>query len=183
MSLCNMNVKEQKSSPKTGKRGLYTNNICFCYNIIDKAHNSTRITYRNMKRFDEEAFQQSLQEAPWDTAFVFDDIDDIVHSWGDIFNSTLDSHCPWRVKRVKQDTQAPWMTKKLLKQLHTRDHLLKVARLSDDSDDWSKHRAARNYAVSMIRSAKRDSYATSFQDNKNNPRAIWKSIKTLTGTQ
>ena len=35
MSLCNMNVKEQKSSPKTGKRGLYTNNICFCYNIID----------------------------------------------------------------------------------------------------------------------------------------------------
>ena len=35
MSLCNMNVKEQISSPKTGKRGLYTNNICFCYNIID----------------------------------------------------------------------------------------------------------------------------------------------------
>ncbi|XP_015747956.1 PREDICTED: uncharacterized protein LOC107327726 [Acropora digitifera] len=146
-----------------------------------KAHNSTRITYRNMKRFDEEAFQQSLQEAPWDTALVFDDIDDIVHSWEDIFNSILDSHCPWRVKRVKQDTQVPWMTKKLLKQLHTRDHLLKVARISDDSDHWSKYRAARNYAVSMIRSAKRDFYATSFQDNKNNPRAIWKSIKTLTG--
>ena len=33
----------------------------------------------------------------------------------------------------------------------------------------------------MIRSAKRDFYATSFHDNKNNPRAIWKSIKTLTG--
>ena len=47
------------------------------------------------KRFDEEAFQQSLQEAPWDTAFVFDDIDDIVHSWEDIFNRILDSHCPW----------------------------------------------------------------------------------------
>lgn len=146
-----------------------------------KAHNSTRITYCNMKRFDEEAFKQSLQEAPWDTAFVFDDIDDIVHSWEVIFNSILDSHCPWRVKRVKQDTQAPWMTKKVMKQLHTRDHLLKVARLSDDSDDWSKYRAARNYAVSMIRSAKRDFYATSFHDNKNNPRAIWKSIKTLTG--
>ena len=146
-----------------------------------KAHNSTRITYRNMKRFDEEAFKQSLQEAPWDTAFVFDDIDDIVHSWEVIFNSILDSHCPWRVKRVKQDTQAPWMTKKVMKQLHTRDHLLKMARLSDDSDDWSKYRAARNYAVSMIRSAKRDFYATSFHDNKNNPRAIWKSIKTLTG--
>ena len=35
ITLCNMNIKEQKSSPETGKMGLYTYNICFCYNKID----------------------------------------------------------------------------------------------------------------------------------------------------
>ena len=50
-------------------------------------------------------------------------------------------------------------------------------------DDWANYRAARNKSVSVIRSAKSDFYTNSFEDNKNNPRAIWKSIKTLTGSK
>ncbi len=42
---------------------------------------------------------------------------------------------------------------------------------------------ARNKAVSILRSAKREFYNNSFEENKNNTRAIWKSIKTLTGAK
>ena len=35
----------------------------------------------------------------------------------------------------------------------------------------------------MLRSAKREFYNNSFEDNKNNARAIWKTIKTLTGSK
>ena len=76
-----------------------------------------------------------LQQAPWDAEFVFEDIDDVVHAWQDIFNNVLDSHCPWHERRVKQEAPAPWITKEVIKQLHTRDHLLKVARRSDSADD------------------------------------------------
>ena len=55
-----------------------------------------------------------------------------------------------------------------------RDKLLKVARGKNNADDWAKYRAARNKAVSMLRGAKRDFYHTSFEENKNNPRGIWK---------
>ncbi|EDO33145.1 predicted protein [Nematostella vectensis] len=168
-----------------------------------------------------EISQCYLFEAPWDAAFVSDDIDDVVYTWEETFNSTLDLHCPWRhkrvklttqkpwitkavikqlhtrdhllkvarrsddandwIKRVKLTTQKPWITKAVIKQLHTRDHLLKVARRSDDANDWINYRVARNKAVEVLRSAKREYYTNSFEENKNNPSAIWKS-KTLNGS-
>ena len=44
-------------------------------------------------------FKESLERAPWDTAFVFDDVDDIVYAWENI----VDLHCPWREKRASTD--------------------------------------------------------------------------------
>ena len=69
----------------------------------------------------------------------------------------------------------------MIKQFHIRDHLLKVARRSDNVDDWTNYRTARIKAVSALRSAKRQFYNSSFEENRNNTRAIWKTIKTLTG--
>ena len=141
----------------------------------------SRITYRDMKCLDDKKFLETLEQAPWDTAFVNEDIDDVVHAWEQTLNDALDSHCPWHEKHVKQINQAPWMSKAVIKHLHIRDHLLKVARRKDNLDDWANYHAARNKSVSVIRSAKSDFYTNSFEDNKNNPRTIWKSIKTLTG--
>lgn len=58
-----------------------------------------------------------------------------------------------------------------------------MERRSDVADDWANYRVARNKAVSVLRSAKREFYINSFEDNKNNARAIWKTIKTLTGSK
>ena len=41
----------------------------------------SRITYRDMKRLDENQLKETLKQAPWDTAFVNDDIDDVVNVW------------------------------------------------------------------------------------------------------
>ena len=71
----------------------------------------------------------------------------------------------------------------MIKQLYTRGHLLKVARRSDSGDDWPNYRVARNKAVSFMRWAKCEFYNNSFGDNKNNARAIWKTIKTLNGSK
>ena len=70
----------------------------------------------------------------------------------------------------------------LLKKLHSRDHLLKVARKSHNSSDWANYREARNKAVSALRSAKREFYKDAFEENRNNPKATWNTIKTLTGS-
>ena len=69
------------------------------------------------------------------------------------------------------------------KQFYVRDNLLKVARRFDNANDWANHRAARNKAVSSKHLAKRQFYNSSFEENKHNTRAIWKAIKTLTGSK
>ena len=76
-------------------------------------------------------------------------------SWQSLFNSVLDENCPWRENRVKRAVQAPWMASSVLKQLHLKDNCQKTARRSNNADDWSNYRAARNKAVVMIGSAKR----------------------------
>ena len=141
---------------------------------------SSRIKYRDMKSFDEDQFKRTLEQIPWETAFVFEDIDDVVYAWEKMFNSALDDHCPWREKRIKHTTQPPWMINAVIKKLHSRDHLLKVARKSDNSSDWANYREARNKAVSALRSAKREFYKNAFEENRNNPKATWNTIKTLT---
>ena len=108
-----------------------------------------------MKQFAENRLKEALSQAPWDTVFVFDEIDDMLDSWESLFNSVLDENCPW-------------MTSSVLKQLHLRDNCLKTARRSNNADDWSNYRAARNKAFAMIRSAKRKFFCNAFEENKGN---------------
>ena len=68
----------------------------------------------------------------------------------------------------------------LLFRKHERDNCLKTARGSNNADDWSNYRVARNKAVAMIRSAKRKFFCNAFKENKGNSREIWKTIRTLT---
>jgi len=112
----------------------------------EKAH---FIRYRNMKNFDAEQFKSSLRQAPWDTVFLFDEIDDMLDSWESLVIGAIDSHCPMRDKRVAMVNQAPWMNKSILNQLRHRDACLKTARLSNSPDAWSKYKEERNKSVSL----------------------------------
>ena len=67
--------------------------------------------------------------------FVFDDIDDMLSSWESLFNSALDSNCPWRVKRVAKAKKSPWLDSSVIKQLRKRDRLLKIAKRSKTPAD------------------------------------------------
>ena len=59
---------------------------------------------------------------------------------------------------------------------------MKIARGSNKSvQDWVNYKAAINKSVGMLRSAKREYYHNVFEENQNNPRMIWKSIKSFSG--
>ena len=49
----------------------------------------TTITYRDIKNLNKEQFAAVLKEAPWDSAFIFDDPDDVVDAWYDIFQGVV----------------------------------------------------------------------------------------------
>ena len=89
--------------------------------------------------------------APWDTCFVFDDIDDVAASWERIYNDASDLCCPWQEKKVRQKYQAPWITRPVLDQFRIRDSLVKTARRLNTDKSWDDYRVARNEAVTLVR--------------------------------
>ena len=134
-----------------------------------------------MKNFNEKDFQSTLKQTPWDTAFVFEDMDDVLGTWEGMFNEALDAHCPWRTKKVVHANQTPWITKGVIKQLRNRDKLLKTARRSNTEADWALYRTERNKAVNMIKSARSKYYKNCFEQKSGDSRAMWKTIKSLSG--
>lgn len=50
------------------------------------------IKYQDIKHFNQEQFVEALiRQAFWVTAFVFEEVDDVLRCWEQIFNSVLDS--------------------------------------------------------------------------------------------
>ena len=60
------------------------------------------ISYRSFKNFNEDKFTEDLQSVPWDTIKIFDDTDDIMEAWLDLFLQVVDKHIPIKQHRVKQ---------------------------------------------------------------------------------
>ena len=50
--------------------------------------------FRSFKNFDEEAFLSDLRAVSWDSAYVFDELDDIWFHWENLYKNVVDTHVP-----------------------------------------------------------------------------------------
>lgn len=112
----------------------------------------TTMTYRDIKGLNKEQFVSSLPEAPWDCAFVFEDTNDVVDAWYNVFNDVIDEHLPLKQKRVKRKVQPKWFNTEIVKGIKARDKLLNRARKSQAERDWNAFKQAKNTVTQLIRS-------------------------------
>ena len=66
------------------------------------------IEYRSMKNFDQSAFVSALRHTPWDTAYAFDDVNDIWYHWESLLKQAIDDHAPIKGKKLKSN-HLPWI--------------------------------------------------------------------------
>ena len=71
------------------------------------AHNV--INYADFKNLNTEALLSDLRDSPWDSAFVFDDLDDVLDTLELMPGETVKRHFPKKQKRVNQQKQPEWM--------------------------------------------------------------------------
>ncbi len=117
---------------------------------------------------------------PWDSAFVFDDIDDVLDALELLLNQTVKQHIQLKQKRVKKLKQPDWMNDRIVNAIKQRDNELKRARKTNNSDDWSKYKRTKCFVTNLIRKSKRVYFQESIENNKGNPKGIWKALKSLT---
>ena len=129
--------------------------------------NHYTISYRSFKNFDEAAFIEDLQFVPWDTVKLFEDTDDVMEAWLDLFSQVVDKHVPIKQHRVKHKTQPQWMSPEILDAMKCRDRHKAVGN-EDEYKIW------RNKVLKLNQNAKKLQYQTFINNNKGNPSSIYK---------
>ena len=152
------------------------------YSRKQKNQTHSTIEYRDLKNVNTDELLQDLKCTPWDAVFVFDDINDVLSLKEAMFNDVLDRHIPLKSKRVKRPNQPVWMTKEILHSMKTRDKLLKKARNSNLPKDWSRFTHAKVQTINLLRKTKRRFFREKIDENKGNPKGVWKALKSLSGT-
>ena len=147
----------------------------------NKGHQHKSFCYRDFKNLDHAKFIEDLEEAPWDTAFLFDDVEDIAHGWYSILNEVINAHVPLKHKRVRSESKPKWLSPNILQLMRSRDHLLKKAKRSNDSLDWSALRRAKNKVTTAIRAAKKNFFYESLRESHGNSKKLWSTLRDLTG--
>ncbi|KXJ26086.1 putative RNA-directed DNA polymerase from transposon BS [Exaiptasia diaphana] len=123
------------------------------------------------------------QNVNWDSAFEYENIDDTLDTLENMLNEVLNEHLPEKEKRVKNVIQPAWINSSVLNAIKSRNSLLKKARKSNSPDDWSKYKHAKGLATNLIKKTKRIYFQETIENNKGNPKGIWKALKSLTGKE
>lgn len=141
------------------------------YSFIRK-HSHQTITYRSVKNFDETAFVRDLIHVPWEILDTFDDVNDCVQIWNELFLEVVDRHAPLKQHRVRKNHQPDWLTPEILDTMKERNKY-KI------NGNQTEYISLRNKVSSLIRSAKNNMYKTKMEEGKDDPRTIWKIFRDL----
>lgn len=86
------------------------------------------IKSRSKKHFNQNEFLADVETTPWDTAFIFDGIDDVWAYRYKLFNETVEKHAPFMKKRIRSN-QLPWINVGIKKAMRLRNKLYKIISL------------------------------------------------------
>ena len=125
------------------------------------------ISYRSFKNFDEAKFSNDLNNVPWDIIRIFDDTNDILNAWTDLFLEVVDANVPIKQHRVKRKNQPEWITSDLMDAMKTRDRHKSLG-------NETEYRHWRNKVTTMLRESKQEKYQTYIESNKGKPGSIYK---------
>ena len=125
------------------------------------------ISYRSFKNFDEAKFFSDLKAVPWHIIHLFDDTNDILDAWSDLFLQVVDANVPIKQHRVKYKNQPQWITPDILDAMKCRDRHKSLGN-ENEFKYW------RNKVANMIRKAKQEKYQTYIETNKGKPGSIYK---------
>ena len=135
--------------------------------------------FRSFKNFDEEAFLSDLRAVPWDSAYVFEEIDDIWSHWENLFKNVVDIHAPIK-RRSLRNNNLPWIDLSIQRQIRVRNRLYKLFRRLPTNENWIAYKSQRNKVTALKRRAVKDFCIVAASNSSNNSSGLfWKRMRPL----
>lgn len=133
------------------------------------------VTIRSYTNYSADNFLRDLSFAPFHIISLFDDFNDQVDVFNELFLEVLSQHAP--VKRVKiRSKPNPFITPEIRQLMRTRDQWRKLAGKTNDPFHWNGYRFFRQEVKREIRVAEKVHVRTQILDSNGNPNSIWKII-------
>lgn len=172
---------------KVGKSGSYDagisdhNLIFVTVKLFKKNAPPKLINFRNYKNADIQALKRDLEFAPWSLISIFDDADDALWCWEELFTTIVNDHVKSRKVKIKSKNNE-WMTGEIRKMLNNRYKLLQKAKLTGkNSPAWIEYKKARNKCSNVIRVVKANYWKNQFDQANNNAKKFWSTVKRFKG--
>ena len=171
--------------------GLSDHFMVFCtrkkIKLKSVCHKTTKS--RVTKNYSTEGFNRELANLDWSNVLECTNVDEAWHLFKHNFTSILDKIAPLKTTRIKTHSE-PWMNSDILTAMKTRDdkcsELLKCKlnlNKQPNSDLQTQlgilqtqRNTLRNTVTTMIRSAKKTFINEKTEENRNNPRELWKLL-------
>ena len=135
--------------------------------------------FRSFKNFDEEAFLSDSRAVPWDSAYVFEEIDDIWSHWENLFKNVVDIHVPIK-RRSLRNNNLPWIDLSIQRHISVRNRLYKLFRRLPTNENWIAYKSQRNKVTALKRRAVKDVCVVAASNSSNNSSGLfWKRMRPL----
>ena len=135
------------------------------------------IEFRSLQNLDNEAFISDLKSIPWDSSYIFDDVDDVWTHWEKLYKQVLDKHAPVQQIRLR-DNQLPWVNPSIQKQIRLRNRLYKKFRRAPTDANWVNYKNQRNIVTAIKRNAVKEICLDAAScSSKSSIRSFWKKLK------
>lgn len=92
--------------------------------------------------------------------------------------STLDLLAPVEEFFVN-DKDKQWFTPEVKSQIKKRDHFYRLFKTTNDINDWNKYKMERNETVALIHKSKKNYHEKKIEENRNDPKNMYKTINNL----
>ena len=89
---------------------------------------------------------------PWSVLECFEDINDAVAIWNELFIDVANRHAPLKKIRMKSASK-PWISKDLREQMAERDYAKRIAKKSGAQEQWNNYRRLKNLTKRKLKSA------------------------------
>ena len=143
---------------KSGALPLGLSDHCLTYATLklkSKRPPPKIIQTRNFKHFNDKDFKTDIERIPFHITRVFEDKDNSLWAWEQLFRSVCDQHAPHRVVNSKaRSVSSPWINKQIKLKMNQRFKLFKTAIETKEADKWADYKKLRNEITSDIRKAK-----------------------------
>ena len=103
-----------------------------------------------MKGLEKDCYLADLSNIPWDSAYIYDDIDDIHDHWHHLFINAVDQHLPF-IKKYIGGNQLPWITLEIYSAISRRNILFRKFKGNKSDNNWEQFKKQRNLVAALKR--------------------------------